>query len=66
LAALAGFAALSCLLLLSADPFATPALDETSSTGEGLEAVTFHDEAAGMTVVWLNDTAPAPTGESPE
>ena len=55
----AGFAALACLLLLALDPFAPPVLDEISPTGPGMEAVTFHDEAAGMTVVWLTDTTQA-------
>ncbi|HZM01666.1 MAG TPA: hypothetical protein VFC44_01470 [Candidatus Saccharimonadales bacterium] len=36
--------------------FAPPTtFDEISSTGEGMEAVTFHDQSAGMTVVWLQD-----------
>jgi len=65
-APLAGFAALACLLLLAVKPYAPPAFDEISSTGEGMEAVTFHDQAAGMTVVWLTDTAPARPVESPD
>jgi hypothetical protein len=59
LAPLTGFGALACLGLLALQPFASPALDETSSTGEGMEAITFHDQAAGMTVVWLTDTTQA-------
>src|SRR5208283_270203 len=66
LAFLPGFAALACLLLLAVNPFASPDFDETSSTGEGMEAVTFHDQSAGMTVVWLTDTAPARPAESPD
>lgn len=66
LAPLAGFAALACMLLLAVNPFAPPAFDEISSTGEGMEAVTFHDQSAGMTVVWLTDTAPARPVESPD
>jgi anti-sigma-K factor RskA len=65
-APLAGFAALTCLLLVAVKPHAPPALDEISSTGEGMEAVTFHDQATGMTVVWLTDTAPARPVESPD
>jgi hypothetical protein len=65
LAPAAGFGALACLLLLAVFPINQPGFDETSSTGEGLEAVTFQDQAAGMTVVWLTDTAPAqPAGSS--
>jgi hypothetical protein len=56
LATSAGFAALACVLLLAVKPFATPTFDEISATGEGMEAVTFHDQSAGMTVVWLQDT----------
>jgi len=66
LAPAAGFGALACLLLLAVIPINQPAFDETSSTGEGLEAVTFHDQAAGMTVVWLTDTAPAQPAGSPD
>jgi anti-sigma-K factor RskA len=66
LAPLAGFAALACLLLLAVKPYAPSAFDEISSTGEGMEAVTFHDQSAGMTVVWLTDTAPARLIESPD
>jgi hypothetical protein len=61
LAPAAGFAALACILLLALDPFAPPALDEISSAGEGMEAVSFHDQAAGMTVIWLTDTTEAQT-----
>jgi hypothetical protein len=63
---LVGVAALACLLLLAVEPYAPPAFNEISSTGEGMEAVTFHDQSAGMTVVWLTDTAPARTTESPD
>ena len=63
---LAGFAALACLLLLAVKPHAPPTFDEISSTGQGMEAVTFHDQSGGMTVVWLTDTAPAQLIESPD
>ncbi|MGP8199943.1 MAG: hypothetical protein ACLQU4_10615 [Limisphaerales bacterium] len=66
LAPAAGFGALACLLLLAVIPITPPAFDETSSTGEGMEAITFHDQAAGMTVVWLTDTTPAQPAESPD
>jgi anti-sigma factor RsiW len=59
LSPLAGFAALACMLLLAVKPFGPPAFDEISATGEGMEAVTFHDQSAGMTVVWLADTEQA-------
>jgi anti-sigma factor RsiW len=68
---LAGCAGLACLLLLAVIPSGPPAFDETSTAGEGLEAITFHDQIAGMTVVWLADTAQAgpaasPAGTTPE
>jgi hypothetical protein len=66
LASLPGFAALACLLLLAVNPFASPVFDEISSAGEGMEAITFHDQSAGMTVVWLTDTTPARPAESPD
>ena len=52
----AGLTALACLTLLAVRSFEPSAFDEISSTGEGMEAVTFHDQSAGMTVVWLADT----------
>jgi len=63
---LAGFAALACMLLLAVKPVAPSAFDEISSVGEGMEAVTFHDQTAGMTVVWLADTVQAQPVETPE
>ncbi len=41
---------------------ARPNFDEISSTGDGMEAVTFHDQSAGMTVVWLQDSSHAIRG----
>jgi anti-sigma-K factor RskA len=66
LAPLAAFAGLACMLLLAVKPFAPPIFDEISSTGEGMEAVTFHDQSAGMTVVWLADAEQAQPIELPE
>jgi anti-sigma factor RsiW len=65
LAPAAGFGALACLLLLAVNPMVPPAFNETSAAGEGVEAITFHDQAAEMTVVWLDDTAPDRPAESP-
>ena len=56
---LAGAAALGCVLLLAVWQGASPSFDEISSTGEGMEAVTFHDQSAQMTVVWLQDSRAA-------
>jgi anti-sigma factor RsiW len=64
MAPLAGVAALACVLLMAVLPSRSPAFDEISSTGEGMEAVTFHDQSAQMTVVWLQDNSPA-TADQP-
>ncbi len=50
---------------MATKPFAPATFDEISSTGEGMEAVTFHDQSAGMTVVWLADTEQAAPAETP-
>jgi anti-sigma factor RsiW len=59
MAPLAGAAALGCMLLMAVRQSASPTFDEISSTGEGMEAVTFHDQSAQMTVVWLQDSSKA-------
>jgi hypothetical protein len=59
MAPLAGAAALGCILLMAVWQSASPTFDEISSTGEGMEAVTFHDQSAQMTVVWLQDSSAA-------
>jgi len=56
---LAGAAALACVLLLAVVRAGSPSFDEISSTGDGMEAVTFHDQSAQMTVVWLQDKSAA-------
>jgi hypothetical protein len=38
---------------------ASPIFDEISMTGDSMEAVTFHDQSAQMTVVWLQDNNPS-------
>jgi len=55
---LAGLAALGCVLAIVRWETSPPAFDEISATGEGMEAITFHDQSAGMTVVWLQDSTP--------
>ena len=64
LAPLTSAAALACLLILAAVRNGTPTFDEISSTGEGMEALTFHDQSAQMTVVWLQDNSPAPAAQA--
>jgi anti-sigma factor RsiW len=60
LAPMAGAAALVCVLLMAVWQEASPTFDEISSTSEGMEAVTFHDQSAQMTVVWLQDAIAPP------
>jgi hypothetical protein len=59
MAPLTGVAALAVVLLMAVVRHGAPKFDEISSTGEGMEAVTFHDQSAQMTVVWLQDNSPA-------
>jgi anti-sigma factor RsiW len=61
---LAGVAALGCVLLLTVTRSGSSAFDEISSTGEGMEAVTFHDQSAQMTVVWLQDNSALPADQA--
>ncbi|HEY3861760.1 MAG TPA: hypothetical protein VGO59_07725 [Verrucomicrobiae bacterium] len=62
-----GALAMACLLTLSLRQAATPSFDEISSVGEGMEAVTFHDQSAQMTVVWLqNNGGPADNQAAPK
>jgi anti-sigma factor RsiW len=55
--ALAGVTVLTCVLTLTVRQMHRPTFDEISATGEGMEAVTFHDQSAEMTVVWLQDNS---------
>ena len=54
---LGGVTALACVLTLTVKQMHRPAFDEISATGQGMEAVTFHDQSAEMTVVWLQDSS---------
>ncbi len=59
MAPIAGVAAFGCAVLIALTP-KSPTFDEISSTGSGMDAVTYHDQSADMTVVWLQDnSAPA-------
>jgi negative regulator of sigma E activity len=64
MAPLAGVAAMVCVLVLAVTRSGSPAFDEIFATAGGMEAVTFHDQSAQMTVVWLQDNSPA-TAEQP-
>jgi hypothetical protein len=59
LAPAAAMALLMGALLLELGPARVPTFDDITSTRDGMEAVTFHDQSAQMTVVWLQDNAPA-------
>jgi hypothetical protein len=52
-----GVAALACVLALAVNQMRRPTFDEITSTDQGMEAVTFHDQSAEMTVVWLQDNS---------
>ena len=64
LAPLSGVAALGCLLVMATVRSASPNFEEISTTGEGMEAVTFHDQSAQMTVVWLQDNSPSAAAQA--
>jgi hypothetical protein len=56
---LTGATAMVFVLTMAVIQLHRPTFDEISATGQGMEAVTFHDQSAGMTVVWLQDSTPA-------
>jgi anti-sigma factor RsiW len=60
-----GAVALACVLLMTVFQTKAPTFDELTSTGEGMEAVSFHDQSGQMTVVWLDDGAPAQEEPTP-
>lgn len=61
---LAGVAGATALLMLSVHQMAPPpAIDDATDASAEMESMTFHDFAAGMTVVWLqekNQSTPQP------
>jgi hypothetical protein len=64
LAPAAALALLMGALRLELGPARSPTFDEITATGDGMEAVTFHDQSAQMTVVWLQDRSqPAPENQ---
>jgi hypothetical protein len=53
---LAGLAVACAVAMLSVNQFSAPAtIDEVSTTSDEMSALTFRDQSAGMTVVWLQD-----------
>jgi anti-sigma factor RsiW len=65
LAPACGVAALACVLLVAVRQAGTPNFDEISSTIDGMEAVTFHDQSSQTTIVWLQDNTPAAAEQAP-
>jgi len=65
LAPAVGVAALACVLIVAVRQAGPPTFDEVSSTIDGMEAVTFHDQSSQMTVVWLQDATPATVQDQP-
>jgi hypothetical protein len=60
-----GVAALACVLALAVILIHRPTFDEICATDQGMEAVTFHDQSAQMTVVWLQDSGQASAAAQP-
>lgn len=58
-------AALIFVLTVAVNQIRQPAFDEVSDTNEGMEPVTFHDQSANMTVVWLQDNSQATGAAEP-
>jgi anti-sigma factor RsiW len=54
---IAGVTALACAMTLAVKQMHRPTFDEISDTNAGMDAVTFHDQSAEMTVVWLQDSS---------
>jgi hypothetical protein len=61
---LAGVAVACAVAVLSVDQFSAQGSDEVSATSDEMSALTFHDQSAGMTVVWLQDNDQAATDEN--
>lgn len=54
---LAGVAVAAGVAMLTLTQMSTPAVEEVSTTSDEMSAFTFHDQSAGMTVVWLQDNS---------
>jgi anti-sigma factor RsiW len=62
---LGGVAALACTFALVLQQMRQPTFDEISATNQGMDAITFHDQSAGMTVVWLQDNSQSTDAAQP-
>jgi len=64
LAPLAGVAAMAAGVVFALNQWRpSNNADVVSATAEGMETLTFHDQAAGMTVVWLQDNQDAQSAQ---
>lgn len=52
---LAGIAVAAGVALLTMTQVSTPFSEEVSTTSDDMTTLTFHDQSAGMTVIWLQD-----------
>jgi anti-sigma-K factor RskA len=52
---LAGVAVAAAVALLTLTQFSGPRYEEVTTTSDDMTALTFHDQSAGMTVIWLQD-----------
>jgi anti-sigma-K factor RskA len=52
---LAGVAVAAGVALLTLTQFSGPRYEEVTTTSDDMTALTFHDQSAGMTVIWLQD-----------
>jgi anti-sigma factor RsiW len=52
---LAGVAVAAAVALLTLTQFSAPLYEEVTTTSDEMTALTFHDQSAGMTVIWLQD-----------
>jgi len=52
-----GSLAFALVMLVAVEQMKAPGFDEISATDSGMDAVTFHDQSAQVTVVWLQDNS---------
>jgi hypothetical protein len=57
-----GGLAFAIVMLVAVEQMKQPGFDEISATDSGMDAVTFHDQSAQVTVVWLQDNSPTADG----
>jgi len=57
---LAGLAVAAAVATVTLNQFSVPGYDEVTATSDEMSTLTFHDQSAGMTVVWLQDNTDQP------